>query len=126
MGRERRVARSDALLPERPGVRETVQPGLYVRLRLREKELPGSVLYRQDAAVLQQGDVQGSRARRAAQIIRRAAHLLAGQGQGREDRLSDAELRLAVLAADEDERHRVADARPEEARLQHAGCRRTA
>src|SRR5437016_2230260 len=108
MGREWRFARSDALLPERPGVRETVQPGLHVRLRLREKELPCSVLRRQDAAVLQQGDVQGSRAPRAAQILRRAAHLLAGHGQGREDWLPDAQLRLAVLAADEDERHRVA------------------
>ena len=37
-----------------PAFVKLLQSGLHVRLRLREKELPGSVLRRQDAAVLQQ------------------------------------------------------------------------
>ena len=40
--------------------------------------------------------------------------------KGGEDRASDAQLRLAVLAADADERRRPADARPQEGDLQHA------
>ena len=119
MGGQRRPARPHALLPERAGSHQALQPGLHVELRLREEELSGSVLCLQDAALLQQADVQGGRPHRAAEELRRTHHLLERHGQGRKDRVPDPEFRLAVLADPEDERHRAPDTGLQEAGVQH-------
>src|SRR5277367_4546008 len=126
MGSQRRVARLDTIPSEGARTRQALQPGLYVDLRLRQEELSHSVLYLQDAAVLQQDHVQGSRPVRSANVVRRTDYVFAGDGEGREDGVHHPQLRLAILAADEDEWHRIADAGHEEASLQHSrGGRRS-
>ena len=77
VGGQRRAARSDAVFPERAGPHQALQSGLHVELRLRQEELHGPVLCRQDAALLQQADVQGGRPHGAAEELRRTHHLLA-------------------------------------------------
>ena len=64
--------------------------------------------------------LQGGGHRQAAGELRRHPRRRRQDQGRREDRAADAQLRLAVLAADADERRRPADARPQEGDLQHA------
>ena len=79
------------------------------------------VLHHEDAAVLQQAHVPEGRAVRPAAELRPAPRLRAEDDERRRERLPDAQLRLALLAALRHERRRPAHQGPEEAGLQHAG-----
>src|SRR6266567_860929 len=94
--RERWTARSHAVPEEGAGSRQAVQSGLSRKLAVPGEELHASLLHREDASLLQQDAVQGSRAVGPAADLRRAADLRDENGEGRKDGLPHLEFRLAL------------------------------
>src|SRR5829696_6567643 len=84
------------------------------------EEFHAPLLHHQDAALLQQDHVQGGRPRRAAEELRRDHVARPSHGEKREDRPSDPQLRLAVLALLQDGGRRAPLGGRQEGRLQHA------
>ena len=96
---QRRPPRPYAIRPAGRRGRQALQRRLPQELGLRGEEFHGALLHHQDAALLQQDHVQGGGPRRAAEELRRDHVARPNDGERREDRPSDPQLRLAVLAA---------------------------
>src|SRR5205814_2479285 len=82
---ERRAARPHAVPEEGARGRQAIQPGLSGELAVSGEELHASLLHRQDASLLQQDAVQGSRVVGPAADLRRTAELRPENGEGRKN-----------------------------------------